>query len=173
MIRTTLTALLLVILSLGSAAAFKPAPPKPKKTFASPDGKAVLTIESDGWTIKGVTLADAGTNHTWSGSYEQPQKIAIARGAKRVLFLGSYGGACLGLGQIIVYDFDGKRVGALDLKKTIANLKDLSRAYTRICCPCFWVHGVSFSADGKLATIDVCNKVRVQLSLADLSVKRL
>lgn len=170
--RQVLTTVATLILVSASAHAFKPAPPPASKVFKSPDGAAELTINSVSWQISAASVRHGGKTHIWTGRYPYPRRVFVSARTRRVVFLGTYGGACAGLGQITVYDFDGKFLKSLNAKALIPNLKTLSRSYTRICCPCFWVHRVTPSADGRSLKINVCDKTLLSLSLTGLKLSR-
>lgn len=78
----------------------------------------------------------------------------------------------MGLGEIKVYTFGGKLLKTLNVTRLIPNLKALSRSYTRVCCPCFWVHALTESSDGKSLTINVCNQTRVTLALGSPALSK-
>ena len=164
---------ILVVVSLGGAAyAYRPAPPPPLRVFQDRRNIAKLVITTQGWSISSVVLTQGKKTQRWRGAYEYPQKVHVSSAAKRVVFFGSYGGACIGLGEIKVYDFSGKLLQTLNGKGLVPNLEALSRRYTRICCPCFWVHALTESSDGKSLTINVCNQTRVTLALGSPALSK-
>ncbi|MCA9520323.1 MAG: hypothetical protein KC609_05100 [Myxococcales bacterium] len=170
MIRTALFAFLSLMLLSATALAFKPAPPKAVQIVRDASKSVTLTMTHRGYSVHTITLNDGKTTRTWSGSYEIASRVFIAKNAARVLFLGGYGDACSSLGEVKIYDFAGVLQTTIDLRKSIGNLRQLSKAFTPICCPCRWIGGVREGQTGKTAVIDICHKKSVTLDLVRSSV---
>ncbi|MCA9665490.1 MAG: hypothetical protein KC503_07875 [Myxococcales bacterium] len=165
-------AMLLSLAALVSAApsaeAFKPAPPPKRVRFRDRKAKATLTVFNKSWRPHKVTLSYAGKTYTWPKPFALPATVIISVSTQRVVALGGYGNSCGTLGRIGVYDFKGKLLKSIDLRRRLANLENVSRAYTKICCPCRWIHKLSLTKDGSTLNINVCKKHLVSLALTSL-----
>jgi hypothetical protein len=169
--RTALVTAIVLAASVGgtpSASAFKPAPPPKRIRYRDSKAKATLTVVNKGWRPQKVTLTHAGKTYTWPKPFALPATVIISVPAQRVVALGGYGNACGKLGKIAIYDFQGKRLKEFDLGRRLANLDTLSRAYTKICCPCRWIHKLSLTKDGSTLRVNVCKKHLVSLALTSL-----
>lgn len=133
----------LLVLSLFAdrARAFKPAPPPARVVYTdAANAKVKFVLHNEGWRPKSASVINArGKVWGWKKAPELPAKVVVDGASQRIVLLGGYGDACMSLGKIAVYDFSGRRLASFDLNKQIADLKQLSKAYTRICCPCRWI----------------------------------
>lgn len=153
------------LLAAQPAHAFKPAPPPPRVVYGdAANAKVQFVLKNKGWSPEAAHVVDArGKTWRWKKAPELPAKVVVDGASKRVVLLGGYGDACMSLGKIAVHDFSGRLLASFDLNKKIADLKQLSKAYTRICCPCRWIKSTRV-VRGKLE-IDVCGKRKVTLAL--------
>lgn len=146
-------------------AAFKPGPPPKQLRYVDSKTKAALVISNKGWRPSSYEVRVGRKRYRWPKPPSLPATARISSRAERVVLLGGYGDGCIDLGKVSLYTLAGKHVTSIDLKKHIAGLEKTSRAYTRICCPCRWLHKSTVSADGKTLELNVCDKHRVQIAL--------
>lgn len=170
---TIVTSLILAPLIPSPAAAFKPAPPPKVMRFADKNTKTkpTLVITNKGWRPKSFVLRAGGERYRWANTPSLPATVRVAGLVNRVILFGGYGDGCSDLGKIAIYTLRGQLKASLDLKKHIPDLEKNSRAYTRICCPCRWLHKISLSLDHQLLEVDVCNKHRVRIELPSGKLK--
>lgn len=158
---------------VGTASAYKTMPRASwTKAYTTQDKKVSLQLKGKRRSVTGVTLFEGKKALAWKGKYSIPKTVLIAAAAKRVAFFGGAGNPCMELGKIYVYDFSGKIQKTVSLDKHIPNLWKLSKAYTKIAGPCFWLHGKP-SAKGNSLVVNVCKKktATVNLKTWKVSVK--
>ncbi|MCA9667232.1 MAG: hypothetical protein KC503_16650 [Myxococcales bacterium] len=160
-----LLSLALCTASAGVALAFKPAPPRDVIRYSDSKTKAQLVIRNKDWRPTSVEVVIGKKRYRWPKPPSLPVTARISSRAKRVVLLGGYGDGCSDLGNIEIYNLRGKKIAVHDLRKKIAGLQKTSQAYTRICCPCRWLHKIELSANGKRMRINVCNKHLVRIDL--------
>lgn len=166
-----LTVAAVQLVAVDSAQAFKPAPPPARVVYTdAANAKVKFVLHNEGWRPKSANVIGArGKIWGWKAPPSLPAKVVIDGASQRVVLLGGYGDACMSLGKIVVYDFSGRELARFDLVKTITNLKQLSKAYTRICCPCRWIKSTRV-VRGTLE-IDVCGKRKVTVALRKPTLK--
>lgn len=159
------------LVAVGDVQAFKPAPPAARVVHRdAANAKVQFVLKNKGYRPDAAHVVDArGKTWRWKKAPEQPAKVVVDGASKRVVLLGGYGDACMSLGKIAVHDFSGRLLASFDLEKKIADLKQLSKAYTRICCPCRWIKSTHV-VRGKLE-IDVCGKRKVTVALKKPTLK--
>jgi hypothetical protein len=150
------------------AGAFKPAPPPKEMVYSDAGERVKLVLKTEG---RSVEVREAkGKVHRWKGRVGLPEKVIISGKTRRVVMLGGYGAPCLELGRISIYSFEGKLLKAIDLTQQISDLKQLSKKYTRICCPCRWIHAARLDAGESKLTVNVCDARRVTIALDKLKI---
>ena len=154
-----------VLLLAPVISAFKPAPPPKKITYSDESKPAVkLELRTDGWRVKSARVLGEKKPVRWKVAPDLPATAVVDAATRRVVLLGGYGDGCADLGKIAVYDFSGKLLESINLTTVIEGLEEVSREYTKICCPCRWVHDTGVES-GEL-TINVCDSTRAIVSLA-------
>ena len=153
---------------------FKPAPPPATKRYTDAKKGVEIVISTKGYRIKSVALHDKkrGKTFKWKKLPRLPGHVVIAPKLKRVAWIGGYGAACGDLGLISIYDFAGNLKKRIDLKqKKLPDLKKLSGEFTKICCPCFWIHQAAVDKTGKNLELNVCKKRSVKINLKRLTIR--
>jgi hypothetical protein len=164
---------LLLLVTTSSAHAFKPAPPPKVMRFVDRQTKTkpTLVIRNKGYRPTSYVVRAGDWRYRWKQIPALPATVRVAGLVHRVILLGGYGDGCSDLGKIAIYTLKGKLKATIDLTKQLPALQKTSRAYTRICCPCRWLHKITLSFDHKLLELNVCNKHHVRIEVQSGKVK--
>jgi hypothetical protein len=172
---------MMVLVALGvllgplSAMAYKPAPVKKPIVYTDAQNTVEVTLTPvDGYGPAEVTVKEAGDNkevkHAWVTKIDLPATAVVSAVHKRVVVLGGRGDSGVNLGSVTIFDFEGKTLLTLDLRKHIADLEEMSKGYRKICCPFPWIHATSLTKDDAELHINVCDKKTVVIDLKALKL---
>ncbi|MEZ0311500.1 MAG: hypothetical protein ACAI38_06985 [Myxococcota bacterium] len=132
-----------------------------KSVYQDPGKKVTLTLFKEGKP----RLTAPGEKHTWPERLLPPSELLISAPAKKVVYIGGLGDSGMSLGRIDLYDFAGKKLVEIDLNKDIPDLEQLSKGMQEDMGNFPWIAGVALSADGSVASIDVCKALVVTVDL--------
>ena len=159
-----------LLLAPAAAMAFKPAPVTKPVVYTDAGKTIEVTLTpTGGYGPAKVTVVDAGKKAiAWAAEINLPARALVSAMHKRVVLLGGRGDSGMSLGAVTVFDFEGKTLLKLDLRKHVPDLEEMSKAYRKVCCPSPWIHAASFAKDDTELHINVCDKKTVVIDLKAL-----